>query len=744
MLPASFALLQEAAGAAHPLAGTIARWMWLLPLLPLLGFVVNGALSIVSAYHAGPDDPGAHPHGAHTSPEERHEAHTGHDVTGGGAHGDDHHVVVRHRFAGLTTIIGPGVMVLAFALAVAIFVAMKSAGNAALHTPFVQRYYEWIPVGDLRIDAAFQLDQLSMMMILVITGVGMLIHVFSVGYMQDDPSYPRYFAYLNLFVAFMLVLVMGASYPVMFVGWEGVGLCSYLLIGFWYLDKANADAGKKAFIMNRIGDFGFLVAMFMLYANLGTLEFEGVRAQATALAPAVDTWICLFFFLGCTGKSAQIPLYTWLPDAMAGPTPVSALIHAATMVTAGVYLIARSNFLFSLSPVASLTVVVIGALTAIFAASIGLKQWDIKKVLAYSTVSQLGYMFIGVGSGAYVSGVFHLVTHAFFKALLFLGSGSVIFAMHRAYHATHSVEDAQDMRNMGGLKRYMPWTFWLMLAATLAIAGIFPFAGFFSKDAILGTVFLRARESTLADAHWLGIPGNILLYACYAIGLAAAFMTAVYMTRMVIYTFLGPNRSGERERDFLGEAPWIMTGPLLVLGVLSVVGGWLNLPESIPIGRVGVLDQWLEPVVGEATLRITHGAAAEASSTIEYSLIGAAVLIAVAGIVVAWAMLKPERLVPKREAKQEEGFERVLANKYYVDEIYDDAVVQPTVGVSRSLLWEGVDQGLIDGVMVTFFGAKVPRFVGWVGSQLQSGQVGTYAWVLVVGVLLVLGAFTIR
>jgi NADH-quinone oxidoreductase subunit L len=603
-----------------------------------------------------------------------------------------------------------------------------------------------MPVGDLRVDAAFQLDQLSMVMILVITGVGMLIHIFSVGYMQDDPGYPRYFAYLNLFVAFMLVLVMGASYPVMFVGWEGVGLCSYLLIGFWYLDEANANAGKKAFIMNRIGDFGFLIAMFMLYANLGTIEFEGVRATAASLNPNVTTWICLFFFLGCTGKSAQIPLYTWLPDAMAGPTPVSALIHAATMVTAGVYLIARSNFLFALSPTASLTVVVIGAVTAIFAASIGLKQWDIKKVLAYSTVSQLGYMFIGVGAGAYVSGVFHLVTHAFFKALLFLGSGSVIFAMHRAYHATHNEDDAQDMRNMGGMRRYMPWTFWLMLAATLAIAGIFPFAGFFSKDEILGALFLRARGSTLAEAHWLGIPGNLVLYACYALGLAAAFMTAVYMMRMMIYTFFGPNRTGERERSFLSEAPGIMTGPLVILGVLSVVGGWLNLPESIRIGRIGVIDQWLDPVVGASTLRITHGAVPEANATLEYGLIGVALLIAVAGIIVAWTMLKPERLVPKREAKPEEGFERVLANKYYVDEIYDDAIVQPTVAVSRSLLWQGIDQGLIDKTLVNGIGGKhgLARFVGWIGSQLQSGQVGTYAWVLVVGVLFVLGAFTIR
>jgi NADH-quinone oxidoreductase subunit L len=736
--------LQEAAGvAAHPLAQTVARWLWLLPLLPLLGFALNGALSLFSAYRPGPSDPGAHPHDAHPTGEDVHEAHTGHDVTGG-AHGDDHHVVVRHRFAGLTSIIGPGVMVLAFGLAVAIFMAMRTAGGGELHTPFVQRYYSWMPVGDLRIDAAFQLDQLSIVMILVITGVGMLIHLFSVGYMRDDPGYPRYFAYLNLFVSFMLVLVMGASYPVMFVGWEGVGLCSYLLIGFWYLDKANADAGKKAFIMNRIGDFGFLVAMFMLYANLGTLEFEGVRAQAASLAPVVVTTICLFFFLGCTGKSAQIPLYTWLPDAMAGPTPVSALIHAATMVTAGVYLVARSSFLFALSPVASLTVVVIGALTAIFAASIGLKQWDIKKVLAYSTVSQLGYMFVGVGVGAYTSGIFHLVTHAFFKALLFLGSGSVIFAMHRAYHATQSAEDAQDMRNMGGMRRYMPWTFRLMLIATLAISGIFPFSGFFSKDEILGGVFLRARGSTLADVHWLGIPGSIVLYGCYALGLAAAFMTAVYMMRMVIYTFLGPNRTGDREREHLTEAPWIMTGPLVVLGILSAVGGWLNLPEVLKLGPIGLLDRWLDPVVGESALRVTHGAAPEPTPTLEYALIGAALLIAIVGIVVAWSMLEPARLVPKREARPEEGFERVLANKYYVDEIYDDAIVQPTVGVSRSLLWRGVDAGLIDGVLVNFFGGRIPRFVGWLGSQLQSGQVGTYAWVLVVGVLLVLGAFTVR
>jgi NADH-quinone oxidoreductase subunit L len=444
---------------------------------------------------------------------------------------------------------------------------------------------------------------------------------------------------------------------------------------------------------------------------------------------------------------------------MAGPTPVSALIHAATMVTAGVYLIARSNVLFAMAPAASLTVVVIGALTAIFAASIGLKQWDIKKVLAYSTVSQLGYMFVGVGSGAYVAGVFHLMTHAFFKALLFLGSGSVIYAMHAAYHATHSHEDAQDMRNMGGLKRYLPVTWILMWAATLAIAGVPPFSGFFSKDEILGSLFVRAQHSTLADAHWLGLSGTVVIYAAYVLGLAAAFMTAVYMTRMMLYTFHGPNRTGDREREHLREAPWIMTGPLVVLGVLSVVGGWFNLPALIPLGPVGALDRWLEPVVGASSLRITGGAPVEASHGTEIALILVAVAIALAGIAVAVVRLKPERLVPKAESPAEHGFEKVLADKYYVDEVYDAAVVEPVIGISRGLLWRGVDNGIIDRLTRLIVqskdddqavGTSVPmggwltRAVGYLGSQLQSGHVGTYAWVLVVGVLFVLGAFTFR
>jgi NADH-quinone oxidoreductase subunit L len=695
-------------------------------------------LSIASAGRVGPADPSAAGHG-----DDAHGHGHGDDHgDSGGGHGDDHHPVARHKFAGIVSIVGPAVLLLSFGLTVAILMAMLGVDREA---PFVRTLFAWMPAGELRVDAALQVDPLSMVMTLVVTGVGTLIHLFSIGYMQDDPGYPRYFAYLNLFVSFMLVLVLGASYPVMFVGWEGVGLCSYLLIGFWFSEKANADAGKKAFIVNRIGDFGFLIAMFLMFANLGALDFVGVAAAAPGLGfnSALVTLICLFLFLGCAGKSAQIPLYTWLPDAMAGPTPVSALIHAATMVTAGVYLIARSAFLFSLAPAAQLTVAFVGALTALFAATIGLKQWDIKRVLAYSTVSQLGYMFVGVGVGAYTAGVFHLVTHAFFKALLFLGSGSVIFAMHRAYHATHNHDDAQDMRNMGGLRRHMPVTFILMWIATLAIAGIPFFAGFFSKDEILAGVFARAHESTLAQTSWLGIPGSTLLYAIYAMGLAAALLTAIYMTRMMLYTFHGPNRTGEKEQSHLAEAPWIMTGPLVVLGVLSLFGGWLNLPAILPLGPTQALEHWLEPVVGPATVAVTGGAAHLEHST-EYVLIGAAVGIAVLGIVIAFARLKPARLVPKAQAPEEQGIERVLRDKYYVDELYDAAIVKPTVWTSRNILATGVDEGIIDKLLVTWVGTGIPRLFGWFGSRLQSGQTGTYAWVLLIGVIAVLGAFTFR
>ncbi|MBI3081998.1 MAG: NADH-quinone oxidoreductase subunit L, partial [Gemmatimonadetes bacterium] len=409
-------------------------WTWLIVALPLAGFVVNGAFSFFA-----PNAKRA------------------------------------------ISAVGVGVLVAAFAVAV---VVVRAVGAAPPEEPWILTYWSWMPAGSLQLDFALQVDQLSAVMLMVVTGVSAMIHIYSVGYMGEDPGYARYFAYLNLFVFFMLVLVLGANFPVMFVGWEGVGLCSYLLIGFWYEDKVNADAGKKAFIMNRIGDFGFLVAMFLIFQTTGSLDFREVFAAAPAIfevGGATITLITLALFLGCTGKSAQIPLYTWLPDAMAGPTPVSALIHAATMVTAGVYLVARANVLFAMAPISSAVVAGVGALTALYAATIALKQWDIKKIIAYSTVSQLGYMFLGVGVGAYASGIFHLATHAFFKALMFLAAGSVIQTLHHAYHATGRHEDAQDLRNMGGLQRYLPWTAALMWVGGLANIGVPPLAGFFSK-----------------------------------------------------------------------------------------------------------------------------------------------------------------------------------------------------------------------------------------------------------------------
>ena len=646
--------------------------VWLTVALPLVGFLVNGALSIR-----------------------------------------------RPASKDAVSYIGVGVLVAAFLVSVGVFIDLL---RSPPHSPHIISLWRWLPVGPLQLDLAFHVDQLSAVMLLVITGVGSLIHLFSVGYMRSDPGYARYFAYLNLFVVFMLVLVLGSSFPVMFIGWEGVGLCSYLLIGFWFNDKANADAGKKAFIVNRIGDFGFMVAMFLIWHHLGTLTFTGMTDQAPSVfAPgsATVTAITLFLFLGCTGKSAQIPLYTWLPDAMAGPTPVSALIHAATMVTAGVYLVARTNVLFSLAPVSSTVVAGIGALTALFAATIALRQYDIKKVLAYSTVSQLGYMFIGVGTGAYASGVFHLVTHAFFKALLFLGAGSVIHAMHHAYHATHSHADAQDMRNMGGLKQYMPATFWLMLIATLAIAGVPPFSGFFSKDEILAAAFARGGD----------LP---IYYVFYAMGILAALLTAFYMARLLTMTFLGENRTGEQERHHLHEAPVVMTGPLIVLGVLSAVGGILNLPPLV--GGGAALEHWLEPVTERAqqffALQMPHGQT-------EYFLVGGAVAIGVLGLFAGYRATLARKIVPASEAAADTGIARLLNRKYYVDEIYDAAIVRPLVWLSRTVLWRVVDQGVVDGGAVNGT-AKLSRGLGWLGSRLQTGQVGVYVVLFLVGALWIL------
>ena len=643
-------------------------WVWLVVALPLAGFLANGGISFFR--------PGA-------------------------------------RRA--VSIVGTGVLVASFVVAVAL---VRSAPPGGL----VERYWSWIPSGALQVDFAFQLDALSSTMLLVVTGIGALIHVFSVGYMQSDPGYARYFAYLNLFVFFMLVLVLGESFPVMFVGWEGVGLCSYLLIGFWYTEKANADAGKKAFIMNRIGDFGFLLAMFLIYHATGSLSFAEVAEKAPAafgVGGATITLITLSLFLGCTGKSAQIPLYTWLPDAMAGPTPVSALIHAATMVTAGVYLVVRTNVLFAMAPLSSAVVAAVGALTAVFAATIALKQWDIKKVLAYSTISQLGYMFLAVGVGAYTAGVFHLVTHAFFKALLFLGAGSIIHAMHHAYHATHRHDDAQDMRNMGGLRRFMPWTAALMWMATLAIAGVPGLSGFFSKDEILAAVFARGREAPF-------------FYVLWALGTVAALLTAFYMTRLMLYTFHGRSRTGEKEQEHLHEAPWIMTGPLLVLGAGTVVAGALNLPEILP--GSGWLEHRLRGVTELGSLYLAESHLDHAT---EWLLLGLATVVAAIGIVGAWRLLRPDTLPPAQQTVPETGFARVLANKYYVDQIYDRAIVRPLRWLSERVLWKVVDVAIVDGIAVNGT-ARFTRFLGWLGSRLQTGTVGAYVFIFVIGVLVVL------
>ena len=629
---------------------------------------------------------------------------------------------LRPRAKKAVTAIGVGSVAAAFAVGLVIFAAMLRS-----HTdvPIVRTYFSWLRVGTLSVDAALLVDHLSIVMVLVVTGVSTLIHVFSVGYMGEDPGYARYFAFLNLFVAFMLVLVLGASFPVLFVGWEGVGLCSYLLIGFWFEDEQKAAAGLKAFLVNRIGDAGFLVGMFLIFKTLGTLDFAQIAERAPQYFVAGDpvvTAIALLLFLGCVGKSAQIPLYIWLPDAMAGPTPVSALIHAATMVTAGVFLVARASVFFGLSSVASAVVAGIGALTALFAATIGLKQWDIKKVLAYSTVSQLGYMFVGVGSAAYAAGIFHLATHAFFKALLFLGSGSVIHAMHRAYHRTHSHADPQDMRNMGGLRAYLPTTFATMWIATLAIAGIPPLAGFFSKDEILASAFARGQGR---GPYW---------YVIWLFGAAAALLTAFYMARLMLYTFHGPNRTGDAERPHLAESPAIMTVPLVALAALTVLGGVINLPDGLP--GASWLHRWLEPVVGTAT---SIAGPAELGRGTQITLIVVAVALAVTGLWLAFTRLHPEQLVSADRAPAEQGFAKLLAEKYHVDEIYDVLIVRPLVWVSRNVLWKGLDAGAVDGAAVNG-SATAAKTIGWLGTRLQTGQVGMYVAFFVIGVLALLGA----
>jgi NADH-quinone oxidoreductase subunit L len=552
----------------------------------------------------------------------------------------------------------------------------------------------WINAGVLHIDFSFFLDQLSLVMLLVVTGVGFLIHVYSIGYMGDDEGYARYFSYLNLFLFFMTVLVLAGNALVMFIGWEGVGLASYLLIGFWFQKKSAADAGKKAFIVNRIGDFGFLIGMFLLVANFGTLTFSEIGTRLNALPGwqgGVLTIIALCLMLGAAGKSAQLPLYIWLPDAMEGPTPVSALIHAATMVTAGVYMVARTHVLFDHSPFALSAVAIIGAATAIFAATIALVQNDIKRVLAYSTISQLGYMFLGCGVAAYSAAIFHLMTHAFFKALLFMAAGSVI----------HAIGGEQDLRKMGGLRKKLPVTFWTMTAAVLAIAGFFPFAGFFSKDAILYAAFLQ------------GTNGKILWF----VGVMTALLTSFYMFRLWYLTFMGESRSPDIHPH---ESPWSMRAPLVILALLSVCGGWIGMDR---------FAGFLAPSVGILPT--------EAGNTrLEIILSIVAVLVALEGWLIADKLYRRKPARPAQWAAALPGGYKLLANKYYVDELYGAVVVKPLLGFSKFVLEWVVDFAILGGAAWLLGG--IATFTGAILQRWQSGNLRSYAAWLAAGAAAVL------
>ena len=606
---------------------------------------------------------------------------------------------------------------------------------SSLELPYQEYLAHWIRSGNFSVDFAFYLDQLSLVMLLVVTGVGFLIHIYSVGYMWDDPGYYRFVSYLNLFMFFMLTLVLANNYLLMFIGWEGVGLASYLLIGFWFTKDSAASAGKKAFIVNRIGDFGFLIGLFLLIQHFGSLTFTQVFDQIKPMSPETAgagllTAIGILLLVGACGKSAQIPLYVWLPDAMEGPTPVSALIHAATMVTAGVYMVSRSHVIFERAPIALTVVAVIGTLTAFFAATIGIAQTDIKKVLAYSTVSQLGYMFMACGVGAFSAGIFHLMTHAFFKGLLFLAAGSVI----------HAVGGEQDMRRMGGLRTKLPWTFWTMTAATLAIAGIPGLAGFFSKDEILW----RAYQASWA--YWL-------------VGVVTAFITSFYMFRLWFMTFFGEYRGeaaghgapahdahaghghGGHGHGGVHESPKVMVIPLAILAVLSVIGGYVGVPGSL--GGNNHFDHFLGPVfrstlpaensqtqVGEkgATEQTTEGTEPKESASKELMFTGISVAAAFLGLALAWLLYYRSPDLPHRIVQRIAGLYEVVCHKYYVDEIYASLIVKPLVNGSTSILWQGVDRKVIDDTVNN--AADGARHVSDEVRHMQSGNLRSYAgWV---------------
>ncbi len=629
----------------------IVELIWLIPVLPLAGFLLNGLLR-------------------------------------------NHLSKTQSGILGCVTILA------AFVLSLLIFGEVRQEGFQAV----VVNCFDFIDAGKLKIPFAFQVDQLSVLFLLIITGVGFLIHWYSTSYMHDEepPQFARYFSYLNLFVFFMLLLVLGANYVILFIGWEGVGLCSYLLIGYWFKNIDYGNAAKKAFIMNRIGDLGFLIAIFMLIGKFGSVSFADIFPKASTIAIPALTAITLLLFVGATGKSAQIPLYTWLPDAMAGPTPVSALIHAATMVTAGIYMIARSNILYTLTPVTQTVVAVIGLATALLAATIALKQNDIKKVLAYSTVSQLGYMFLGLGVGAYTGAVFHVMTHAFFKALLFLGAGSVIHALH----------NQQDIRYMGGLRKRLPITHITFLLACLAIAGIPPFSGFFSKDEILAAAYDKSP-------------------VYYIVGVFTAMLTAFYMFRVYTLVFKGKFRGTAEAEAHLHESPSAMTIPLIVLAVLATVGGLLDIPEVF-VKDSHWLERFLSPVFeGSAAIQARLAGQSLPDAVThqhqELLLMAISVIAALAGIAYALSryIIRPQEAEPK-------GLGKFFANKWYVDEFYDAVIVRPLNAIGK-FFNRFIERSVIDGIV-----NGVGRLVQYGSRQirlLQSGQVGGYILLMVVGIL---------
>jgi NADH-quinone oxidoreductase subunit L len=638
--------------------------VWLIPVLPLVGFLINGLFR-------------------------------------------------NYLSKGMTGLIGCGVILIAFIHSLLIFGEVRQPGFHAT----VVNFFDFITVGKFSVPFAFQVDQLSVIFLLIITGVGFLIHLYSTAYMHEEegPHFARYFSYLNLFVFSMLLLVLGANFVILFIGWEGVGLCSYLLIGYWFKNLDFGNAAKKAFIMNRIGDLGFLIAIFLMTQKFGSVSFDVVFSKAGALSTGAITAITLLLFVGATGKSAQIPLYTWLPDAMAGPTPVSALIHAATMVTAGIYMVARSNILYTMAPVTQAFVAVIGLATALFAASIALKQNDIKKVLAYSTVSQLGYMFLGLGVGAYTGAVFHVMTHAFFKALLFLGAGSVI----------HAMGGEQDIRKMGALGKRLPVTHLTFLVGCIAIAGIPPFSGFFSKDEILAAAY-----------GWNPRYGPIL----YAAGAFTALLTAFYMFRLYAMTFRGGFRGTNEQEHHLHESPSAMTIPLIVLAVLAAAGGFLGIPEVFA-PHAHWLENFLQPVFAlsneQRVQEAAGGFGSESGKGTEWLLMAISVAVALTGTIWAWG-----RFSRRPDLGEPTGFGKVLANKWYVDELYHAIIVRPLDLFAQFLVFfeRYVIDWIVNGIgRLVQYGSRQIRL-------LQSGQVGGYVLLMVVGIvaLFLVGLFVIK